>query len=103
LHFSADPKYTSYCLYKLKSYKTRFDVFEQEGTVFGSITKDGFNQIISIIPDEKVINNFNNLVLSMDLKIFNNEKQIQTITKIRDELLPKLMSGEIRVKDKDVN
>ncbi len=30
-------KYKSYCLYKLKSYRKFFDVFESEGTVFGSL------------------------------------------------------------------
>lgn len=31
----------SYCLYKLKSYRKLFDVFEFEGTVFGSVNKQG--------------------------------------------------------------
>jgi hypothetical protein len=34
----------------------------------------------------------------MDLKIFNNYQQVQSLSKTRDELLPKLMSGEVRVK-----
>ena len=31
-------------------------------------------------------------------KISNNQTQIQTLTQFRDALLPKLMSGEVRVK-----
>ena len=31
-------------------------------------------------------------------KIKENSKQIQTLTQLRDTLLPKLMSGEVRVK-----
>jgi len=34
-------------------------------------------------------------------KIDNNYSQIQTLSKLRDSLLPKLMKGEIRVKDAD--
>ena len=31
-------------------------------------------------------------------KILINQQQIQTLTQLRDTLLPKLMSGEVRVK-----
>lgn len=47
-------------------------------------------------PIEK-INRFTNLVDPMDQKIQKNLKQIQTLEKLRDTLLPKLMSGEVRV------
>ena len=36
---------------------------------------------------------------SIDSKILNNHLEIQTLVSLRDMLLPKLMSGEIRVKD----
>ncbi len=90
-------KYKSYCLYKLKSYKKYFDVFETEGTVFGSLNKQNFNDLQSIIPSEKIIENFDSIVAPLDRKIFVNEQQIRTLTKTRDVLLPKLMSGQIRV------
>jgi len=32
-------------------------------------------------------------------KIINNAQQIQNLTKTRDSLLPKLMSGQLRVKE----
>ena len=32
-------------------------------------------------------------------KIQNNQSQIRTLENLRDTLLPKLMSGEVRVKD----
>ena len=32
-------------------------------------------------------------------KIFINELEIETLTNLRDTLLPKLISGEVRVKD----
>lgn len=47
-------------------------------------------------PIEK-INRFTNLVDPMDQKIQKNLKKIQTLEKLRDTLLPKLMSGEVRV------
>ena len=44
-----------------------------------------------------LINKYHNTVLHMFEKIEVNSKQIQTLEKLRDTLLPKLMSGEVRV------
>lgn len=90
-------KYKSYCLYKLKSYRKFFDVFESEGTVFGSLNKQTFNDLQSIIPNEKTIETFDSIVAPLDRNIFVNEQEIRTLTKTRDVLLPQLMSGQIRV------
>jgi len=89
----------SYCLYKLTSYRKMFDVFETEGTVFGSLNKANFNGLESIIPKKEIIDLFEKTISPMDRKIFNNEEEIQTLTKTRDTLLPKLMSGQLRVKE----
>ena len=51
-----------------------------------------------IIPSRKILNEFANIINPMIDKILDNKLQIQTLTKLRDTLLPKLMSGEIRVK-----
>jgi len=91
-------EYKSYCLHKMKSFKKLFNVFESEGTVFGSINKQSFNSLESIIPTDKVIQDFEALVTTIDQKFYVNDLQIQTLTKTRDSLLPKLMSGQLRVK-----
>jgi type I restriction enzyme S subunit len=39
------------------------------------------------------------MVFPIDETIKNNETQSRTLASIRDALLPKLLSGEIRVKD----
>ena len=51
------------------------------------------------IPNEESLNFFNKIQMPLFEKIRANSIQIQTLTKTRDELLPKLMSGEIRVKN----
>jgi type I restriction enzyme S subunit len=51
------------------------------------------------IPDFKLIERFSNIATSTIDKILINFEQIQTLTKIRDSLLPKLMSGQIRVEE----
>lgn len=92
-------QYKSYCLHKIKSFKKLFNVFESEGTVFGSINKQSFNSLESIIPINKVIKDFEAIITTIDQKFYVNDLQIQTLTKIRDSLLPKLMSGQIRVEE----
>jgi type I restriction enzyme, S subunit len=49
------------------------------------------------IPDTDTVNRFNNLVLPSIEKIKFNLQQIHTLETLRDTLLPKLMSGEVRV------
>jgi type I restriction enzyme S subunit len=90
-------QYKSYCLYKLQSYKKFFDVFETEGTVFGSLNKQSFNELTSLIPNYEVVKSFDLVTSFLDRKVFLNEQQIQTLTKTRDTLLPKLMSGQLRI------
>jgi len=63
----------------------------------------GLNRDIALsveirIPSTKRICHFNELVAEQFNKINKNKSQIQTLTKLRDTLLPKLMSGEVRVK-----
>ena len=72
--------------------------FEDSGTVFGSIGKDDFKKLENIIPPKKLITEFQHKAKPMDDKIFLNTNQILTLTHLRDMLLPKLMSGEVRVK-----
>ncbi len=50
------------------------------------------------IPSQQNITRFNNLVHPAFQKIKSNTSQIQTLEKIRETLLPKLMSGEVRVR-----
>jgi type I restriction enzyme S subunit len=51
------------------------------------------------IPDEKYIEKFGIETKGIIDKIFFNSIQIRTLSKIRNTLLPKLMSGEIRIKN----
>jgi len=52
-----------------------------------------------IIPDKRINKLFDDLTKPMFEKIMNNTFQVKALTKTRDTLLPKLMSGQMRVKD----
>lgn len=50
-----------------------------------------------IIPEKNIVLKYDNLIKSIIEKIYNNENENERLEKLRDTLLPKLMSGEIRV------
>ena len=89
----------SYILYLMQSLKPVFDRFNGEGTVFGSINKKAFENIKIVIPTEKDVSVFNAIVNSMDGKIKNMEQESRRLAELCDTLLPKLMSGEIKVNE----
>ena len=85
-----------YTFFKSKSgfYSLRSAVV---GSVQDKLSKTNFKNIELIIPNSKTLTLFENISKSQYEKIFQNKDQIQTLTTLRDTLLPKLMSGELRV------
>lgn len=67
------------------------------GSVFQEISKSSFKQLRFVIPSKRKREQFDSIVGSHFSKIRKNQKQIRTLEKLRDTLLPKLMSGEVRV------
>ena len=72
--------------------------FNNSGTVFGSINKTDFQEMDITIPSKEVVLKFQKEVKPLDDKIIQNTLQIKTIENLRDTLLPKLISGEVRAK-----
>lgn len=65
------------------------------GSAQPQITITNLYNLEIIIPDEKILENFNKSAKPLFEKIILNNSQIQTLSRLRDTLLPKLMSGEI--------
>lgn len=57
-----------------------------------------FEQKKHIIPKPEIANQFAEFVKPLQYKIWNNNYQVETLSKLRDTLLPKLMKGDVRVK-----
>ena len=91
----------SYTYYAMHALREDFDRFEAEGTVFGSMNKKDFHAINHVVPPEEKVKDFEALVSPLDQLIENNENESRTLAAIRDALLPKLLSGEIRVNDEE--
>ena len=91
--------HSSFILYTMFSLKPQLDVFNGEGTVFGSINRDSLNAIPVEIPSPDRIEQFEAFARPMDDLIRSNYEEICRLEALRDSLLPKLMSGEIDVSD----
>jgi len=55
-----------------------------------------------LLPSDKMLSLFNELVFPILKTIFNNAKENKCLSNLRDTLLPKLMSGEIRVPNNNI-
>ena len=91
-----DKSLYSYTYYKLKSLLEDIRQFNDNGTVFGSISKSDFENIDIVIPNRDSIVAFQEQATPIDEKIRTNYKQILVLSAQRDSLLPRLMSGEVK-------
>ena len=67
------------------------------GTATPNLNTGDFSTIPITYPEKEILIQFHEEVESCFDKIFFNQSQIHTLEKLRDTLLPKLMSGEVRV------
>ena len=94
----------SYYCFIFNMFKSRYVRKEMAQRATGTsgshqrIRPDDILDIDVVISRENLILDFENVAKKMIEKIDSNLKTIQTLSKTRDILLPKLMSGQIRVK-----
>ena len=69
------------------------------GSVFGNMNKSTFSSLQVLNPERAIIQAFDQLVLPMHASILANEEQNQILSQVRDTLLPKLLSGELKVRE----
>ena len=67
------------------------------GTTQQQLTIPDFKLTRIIIPNSKLMDDFTKLINTFYIKIYYCKNQIQSLTKTRDTLLTKLMSGQVRV------
>lgn len=87
----------SFTYYSMGHLYPEFHNFEMEGTVFGSINRDSFLSIKFPNIPLNIVAQFEEQCYPLDQKIENNELESRTLAELRDTLLPKLMSGQVRV------
>lgn len=67
------------------------------GSAQPQITIAGLHDAIFVLPPLQMVRQFEALADDVEVKMAWNCRQIRTLEKLRDTLLPKLMSGEVRV------
>lgn len=88
---------TSFCYYSCKNLQVRFAEYNSEGTVFGAINGKQLKSLKIKLPTDDVVEKFEQQTIKIDEQIFNNSHQIQTLTALRDTLLPRLISGKTSI------
>lgn len=102
LHFPEIRRFNRYYLYLLFLDIREHLISQGNGSVFTNLKTDILKSQNIKIPPFKIEEQFLNKVNSKFEKIRENTLEIQTLTNLRDTLLPKLISGEVRLKEFDL-
>ena len=80
---------------------TNMNVIEANanGSTFLEISKRNFRQIPVLVPESECLSVFDQKVSRLHSRTVGNMKISRTLAALRDVLLPKLISGELRVQD----
>jgi len=87
-----------YCLTRQPDFKVAVET-KSHGTAQANVSADGILSILVIIPPKPLRDAFNRFGHPILDRILSNHGESSTLSSIRDSLLPKLISGELRVPD----
>ncbi|MDT2799265.1 restriction endonuclease subunit S [Enterococcus lactis] len=90
-------KHLEYHLYQFLLYNKSNLITYNIGSVQPSIKVTHLLKHKVLLPNKKDLNKFNSVMIGLTDKIINLSKEINSLTEIRDSLLPKLLSGEIEL------
>lgn len=69
------------------------------GSTFQEISKSNFRPLPVVVPSDPVLTSFTKSTDSLYRQLAENERESRSLAQLRDTLLPKLISGELRVPD----
>jgi len=88
-----------FCYYWIKHHLAEFrDIAQDKATTMGHIQRHHLSAAKVLIPDGKSFEYLNKQIAPLFEKMAHNLKAIRKLARLRDTLLPKLMSGEVRVR-----
>lgn len=76
----------------------KFDSLGSTSSIVTSINSSMIKEMLIAMPDYETMNKFQETSEQLFKRIFFNQSQIRTLENLRDTLLPKLMSGAVRVR-----
>lgn len=74
----------------------------KQTTGLGHVTVADLKRLMVIHPQKAVLDLFDATVAPIHERIFDNEKQAQTLATLRDALLPRLISGQLRLPESEI-
>lgn len=86
--------YYQWCKYHLEEF---ISISQSHATTMGHIKRKDLDEAMVKIPSPSELESMSLQFVPLMDKLITNLKQIQTLENLRDTLLPKLMSGEVRV------
>lgn len=89
----------SYTYYAMQQQGEAFQRFEADGTVFGAINKSSFERLPHVVPEAAVVDAFGSRVANIDMGIHALTLETESLAKVRDKLLPRLLSGELKTSE----
>ena len=102
LHFPKKKIFTDNYLYQLFLVVRQELLMQGNGSVFTNLKTDILKNHMVVVPNIDVLNYFDNWINSFHNKIHAVQIDVDNLSRIRDTLLPKLMSGELRIPDAEV-
>ena len=86
-------------LYMLFWCRHNMDVIKgrANGSTFMEISKKAFRPIPALVPPANVLDAFVGVTAALFDRLVENERQAQTLATLRDTLLPRLISGQLRL------
>ena len=89
----------SFTYYSIRAIQQELRQYEHTGTVFGAINKKQFEMLKTVEPPQELIRAFESLIGPMDEHIKTHVSESRTLIALRDALLSKLVSGEVRIRN----
>ena len=87
----------SFPLFLLRRIGDAVRVSGSGGSVFHNLSKSGFESLKVLLVHQELAQRFDEAVEPLVAKIMENQLQAQTLTQLRDTLLPRLISGQLRL------
>lgn len=88
---------SSYTFYTMRTLQPELQIYEHTGTVFGAINRKQFEKLPVVDPGSVLVAEFEKLAGVMDQRLRAATIENRTLAETRDYLLPRLMSGAVRV------
>ncbi len=93
-----DPSWTdSFSLFVLRQIGEKIRAAGSGGSVFDNLNKSRFEKTPILLPEPKLAQKFDYMITPLVSRIIANQKQEEFLSMLRDTLLPRLISGQLRL------